>query len=98
MTNERVPGHTTLRASWTLERGGLIVTYTITSAEPHRNLLTFDGGRGDPSCEVPNLTDQVYVSFEQPNTVHIKRVSPPITSMKVMATGVIQAVRGLEHG
>jgi hypothetical protein len=98
MTNERVPGHTTLRASWTLERGGLIVTYTITSAEPHRNLLTFDGGRGDPSCEVPNLTDQVYVSFEQPNTVHIKRVSPPLPIHKDITSVRIPAVRRLEPG
>ena len=98
MSNEHAPGHTTVRASWTLEKGGLIVTYTITSAEPHRNLLTFDGGRGERGSEVPDLTDQVYVSFEQPNTVHIKRVAPPLPVNEDITSVRIPSVRRLESG
>jgi len=76
----------------------LIVTYSIISAEPLRNLLTFDGGRGEPGIEVPDLTNQVYVSFEQPNMIHIKRVSPPLPIHKDITSVRIPAVRRLEPG
>lgn len=98
MTNGRLPAKTTVRASWKKDEGGLVVTYTVTSGEPHRNLLTFDGGRGDPSCEIPDLTDQVYLSFEKPATVHIKRVAPPLPAHKEITTVRIPAVRRLEPG
>lgn len=68
----------TLVAHWKVEPGILLVTYTLTNRDPYTSVLCFDGARGNPEDPVPDLGDQLYVSWEAPNTVHVKRVWPPL--------------------
>lgn len=68
----------TLAARWTVEAGTLRVFYALTNRDPYTAVLCFDGARGNPEDPAPDLGDQVYVSWEPPHTVHVKRVWPPL--------------------
>jgi hypothetical protein len=67
-----------LVAHWKVEPGVLLVTYALTNRDPYMAVLCFDGARGNPEDPAPDLGDQLYVSWEAPHTVHVKRVWPPL--------------------
>ncbi len=67
-----------LQTSWVVGSECLELTYTVSNPEPHFDILTFDGASGDPGAGMPDLSEQLYVSFEAPDRVAVKRVAPPL--------------------
>lgn len=65
-----------LRAQWRLTTDWLFIEYQLDNQEEVA-IVAFDGAKGDANEEWPDLSSQLYVSFEHPNTVHIKRIMAP---------------------
>lgn len=79
MTASTFPRSTpTLVARWNVEAGALFISYSLANRDPYTAVLCFDGARGNPEDPAPDLADQLYVSWEAPHTVHVKRVWPPL--------------------
>jgi hypothetical protein len=87
-----------LQASWTVHRDRLEVTYRLSNPAGSGAIFAFDGATGEVGVAVPDLTEQVYVSFEPPETVHVKRVCSPLPRAGAIALVRTPALSRLEPG
>jgi len=94
------PADVTLRATMSLTADELRVAYQLEN-RGRSVLAVYDGAAGAPPQEPdgwPDLTGQVYVSFQAPSLLHLKRIRPPTPKGKRIARIHIPAASRLEAG
>ena len=87
-----------LQASWTVHRDRLEVTYRLSNPAGSAAIYAFDGATGEPGEAVPDLTEQVYVTFEPLETLHLKRVCSPLPRSGAITFVRTPALSHLEPG
>lgn len=87
-----------LTARCTVEAGTLRISYALTNRDPYTAVLCFDGARGNPEDPAPDLGDQVYVSWEPPHTVQVKRVWPPLPREQDITRAFVPALSRVRPG
>jgi hypothetical protein len=88
-----------LRASWREEAGSLGIRYQLRNEHPSFVALVFDGAGGNAMVGDPEWLDaEVCISYEAPDTVHVKRIYvPPPKGFRVTVARV-PSVRRLMPG
>ncbi len=66
-----------LTAQWRVTEDWLYIEYGIEN-QGEIPIVAYDGAKWDINAEWPDMFSQLYVSFEEPNIVHIKRICPPL--------------------
>lgn len=70
----------------------IVIGYRLVNADPYVAIYAFDGAAGDPDDPTPDLSSQLYVTFEPPEIVGVKRVWPPLPKGANIRCAVVPAM------